>query len=75
MNMKEIGSDYTLERWLAIILSLLFLLPWITDAQPLPSAARDDAALASHPDRWSRRHGIVARDSGGNRRARAERHR
>lgn len=39
MDMKQIGSDYTLERWLAIIFSLLFLLPWIADAQPSGGSA------------------------------------
>ncbi|MGK2859540.1 MAG: marine proteobacterial sortase target protein [Thermoanaerobaculia bacterium] len=50
MDMKQIGSDYTLERWLAILFSLLFLLPWIAEAQELPSPAAGDAALVRLDD-------------------------
>lgn len=47
MDMKQLGSDYTLERWLAIIFSLLFLLPWIAEGQELPVPGTDDAALVT----------------------------
>ncbi|MFA6956901.1 MAG: hypothetical protein WC538_13615 [Thermoanaerobaculia bacterium] len=33
MDMKQPCTDYTLERWLAIFLGLLFLLPWVARAQ------------------------------------------
>lgn len=33
MNMKECPNDYTLERWLAIFLGLLFLLPLFAESQ------------------------------------------
>lgn len=39
MEMKKPCSDYTLERWLAIILSLLFLLPWLARAEEPCGAA------------------------------------
>ncbi len=40
--------DYTLERWIAAILALLFLVPWIARGQELPTTTLDkidDAAL------------------------------
>jgi hypothetical protein len=39
MDMKQPCSDYTLERWLAIFLGLLFLLPWVARAQAPCGAA------------------------------------
>jgi len=48
-------DDYRLERWLAAIFSLLFLLPVVADAQPLAPGApsrpvcRGDVAIGSPP--------------------------
>jgi len=39
MDMKQPCTDYTLERWLAIFLGLLFLLPWVARAQEPCGAA------------------------------------
>ncbi|MBI2215021.1 MAG: hypothetical protein HYU52_15340 [Acidobacteria bacterium] len=39
MDMKQPCSDYTLERWLAIFLGLLFLLPIFADGQETGTAA------------------------------------
>jgi len=46
-------DDYRLERWLAALFSLLFLLPLVADAQPLAPgspahpACRGDVAIGS----------------------------
>ena len=39
MDMKQPCSDYTLERWLAIFLGLLFLLPWVARGEEPCGAA------------------------------------
>jgi Ca-activated chloride channel family protein len=40
-------NDYTLERWLTVLLALLFLLPFIAHAQELPTTTLDKVEDAS----------------------------
>ncbi len=44
--MKQLTSEYRLERWIAAFIALLFLLPWIAKAQETaPGAAADDSLV------------------------------
>jgi hypothetical protein len=47
MEMKENDFDYRLERWIAAILSLLFLLPFVVKGQELapPGQPKPDSPL------------------------------
>lgn len=59
MEMRENNDDYKLERWLAALLSLLFLLPFVADGQEIKEGpasplvtidqAQEGALLRSYP--------------------------
>lgn len=43
-NTEYQPRDYTLERWIVLLLSLLFLLPFVAEAQETTTLAQDDRA-------------------------------